>query len=153
MNFKDLSLKLNNLIDHSQDVCLDFIKQNEEQILDLNKGQIFDGKQSDNVTIDGTYSRFTETVNRGKTFSFNGKSKQKKEGETYFLLDSEKFFDSFSLKTENKAFIIEADTQKPTVNLLEYGKDILGLSEKATNEIAEELVTELANDLNNNYFK
>jgi hypothetical protein len=152
MNFQEFSIKLRGITDYSQEFCLSIIKQDDEEILDLNRGQLFDGKQADDNDINGAYSRYTEAINQGETFSFNSKSKRKNFNETYFLKDTGEFYDSFRLKVEKDKFIITADTQKDDTNLLIYGANLLGLNKNNLSLLTEDLLKQLYNELNKNYF-
>jgi hypothetical protein len=141
---------LKSVIEVSKKETENLIEKFEVEILDFNKEQIFVfGEQSDgtdltstNSTV-GVYSEFTEELNKGKSFSFKGITKQKIAGEKYFLVDENQFFSSFKVETNDKGFKIQALTKKPKVDLIaEYG-DILGLN--ATN--LEKLQIILINNL------
>lgn len=152
MDFLQLSIKLKNITDFSQEFCLTIVKQDDEEILDLNRGQLFDSKQADDTEIEGSYSNYTVALNQGETFTFNGKSKRKEANEPYFLLDSGDFYDSFKLEIKKNAFIITADTQKDDTNLLIYGKNLIGLNKNNISLLTEDLLKQLYKELNTNYF-
>ena len=157
ISVKEFLNKMKNLVNYSNNFTINYIDKNDEEILDLNKQQIFDGKQKTNKEINGEYSEFTERMNAGESFNFNGKSKTKKAGDTYFLLDSKEFFNSFKEKTNKDNFNIVADTLKKNkkgyTNLLSYGKDILGLSNENILNLQIDISKELTIDLQQNYFK
>ncbi len=94
------------------------------------KGEGFNSKSG------GVYTRFTEELNLQNSFTVGGTTKEKKEGEPYILFDSGDFFKSFRVKVNLTNFVIEANTAKPTQNLLDFG-EILGL----TNENLQEVIS------------
>jgi hypothetical protein len=152
MNFNELAIKLNNIIYFSKKFCLAIVKEDDEEILDLNRGQLFEGKQADGTDIEGGYSRYTEAINEGETFEFNGKTKRKNFNETYFLKDTGEFYDSFKLETKEESFVISANTQKPDNNLLIYGKNLVGLTKENLQNLTIDLTQQLYKELNTNYF-
>jgi len=106
----------------------------QEWILNLNKEQLFAGENSLGVKLErigGGYSLTTEVLNVGKSFSFGGKSKTKKQGGSPFLLDSGDYYDSYNLKLGNGFFVIDSDPQKEENNLEDkYGIFLEGLQDK-----------------------
>lgn len=130
------------LTDYVVDLCSNEL---ENVILNLNKEQIFSSKETDESQIKYTYSEKTEQIYKGETFTFNGVSKQKIEGEPYFLYDTSLFFDSFAVIPENKDISIYANTIKvdkrgQETDLLQYGKKIIGLSEKHSNLLTDKYI-------------
>jgi hypothetical protein len=84
----------------------------------------------------GVYTRLSEELNLQRSFTLGGITKDKKEGEPYILFDSGDFFKSFRVKVNFSNFVIEADTVKPTQNLLDFG-EILGLTDENLQEVIE----------------
>ena len=81
----------------------------QDWILKLNKSQLFDGEDSLGVSlkqIGGGYSLRTVIESQGKSFTFNGKSKTKVQGQAPFLLDDGDYYDSYNLKLGNGFFKI-----------------------------------------------
>ena len=152
MNFQELSIKLSGILNYSQEFCLSIVKQDDEEILDLNRAQLFEGEQADGSEINGAYSRYTASLNSSETFSFNGKTKRKEFNETYFLKDTGEFYDSFKLNVKKDGFVITANTQKDDTNLLIYGKNLLGLNKNNLSLLTDDLLKQLTKELNNNYF-
>ena len=117
----------------------------QDLVLDLNRvEQLFKkGIDSDDDVI-GLYSAVTEQLSQGRGFGFGGDSgrKQKKAGEPIFLLDEGDFYRSFKVKILNDGFVIQADALKDDGTDLtrQYGKEILGLTDKSRNEIIKEIL-------------
>jgi hypothetical protein len=113
----------------------------QDFILDLNKSQLFDGEDSLGVSlknIGGGYSFTTELLSSGKSFSFMGKSKTKKQGDSPFLLDSGDYYKSYNLKLGNGFFKIDSNPQKEFSNLEEsYGDNLEGLQEKNVQKLID----------------
>tara|TARA_R110000803_G_scaffold101732_1_gene169722 strand:- start:73 stop:597 length:525 start_codon:yes stop_codon:yes gene_type:complete len=123
-------------------------KKIQEFILNLNRvDQLFvDGIQSDGnpltsgsvtgQTTPGVYSKYTEKINQGKSFSFGGQSKGKIAGERYFLYNEGEFFSTFVIIPLDDGFEIDANPIKQTDDgplpmFEEYGKNILGLTDES----------------------
>jgi hypothetical protein len=108
-------------------------------ILFLNKSQLFDGEDSLGVKlskIGGGYSLTTEFLSGGKTFTFAGKSKTKKAGESPFLLDDGDYYNSYNLKLGDGFFVIDSNPQKEDNNLEDsYGDNLEGLQDKNLQKI------------------
>jgi hypothetical protein len=117
----------------------------QDLILDLNRiEQLFKkGIDSDNDII-GLYSNTTEELSKGQNFGFGGDSgrKSKKAGQPIFLLDEGEFYKSFKVKVLNDGFVIQADALKDDGTDLteQYGRKILGLTDKSRNEIIKEIL-------------
>ena len=103
-------------------------------ILNLNKSQLFEGENSLGISlkkIGGGYSLTTEILSGGKSFSFGGKSKQKKQGESPFLLDEGDYYNSYNLKLGAGFFVIDSNPQKADNNLEDkYGDNLEGLQDQ-----------------------
>jgi hypothetical protein len=112
-------------------------------VLDLNrKDQLFlKGEQSDGNFLEssnstpGVYSFATIEIikaERGSaSFTFDGLTKEKKEGERYTLYDSGEWYRSFKLLVGNTEFELQASTTIGNSNtnvFEEYGKNVVGLS-------------------------
>ena len=106
----------------------------QEWILNLNKSQLFGGEDSLGVKLSetgGGYSFVTEILNRGKTFTYNGKGQDKLEGNSPFLFDTGTYYDSYSLLLGPGFFVINSDPQKEDNNLEDrYGDNLEGLQDK-----------------------
>jgi len=129
-------------------------KKIQKFILNLNRvDQLFvDGIQSDgnpltsgsitNQNTPGVYSKVTEELNRGKSFSFGGQSKSKIAGERYFLYNEGEFFSTFVVIPLDDGFEIDANPIKQTDDgplpmFEEYGKNILGLTDENLQEFID----------------
>lgn len=110
-------------------------------VVNLNRiGQLTEGENADGEII-GTYSANTDMMSDGMTFSFEGLTFEKIEGEPYNFVDSGDFFRSFRLRIYNDGFTIEADDQKQDGKLTDkFGKNILGLNDENINEMVEKLI-------------
>jgi hypothetical protein len=110
-------------------------------ILFLNKSQLFDGEDSLGVSlkqIGGGYSFTTEVLTAGKSFTFAGESKTKKQGESPFLYDSGEYYDSFNLKLGDGFFKIDSNPEKEFSNLEEsYGDNLEGLQDENLQKIID----------------
>lgn len=106
----------------------------QDFILFMNKSQLFDGENSLGVSlkkIGGGYSFTTEFLSQGRTFSFAGESKTKKEGDSPFLLDKRDYYNSYNLKLGDGFFVIDSDPQKEDTNLEDdFGKNLEGLQDE-----------------------
>jgi hypothetical protein len=104
----------------------------QKWILDLNRSQLFKGENSLGVElkdIGGGYSFTTEFLNDGKSFTFLGGSKTKKQGESPFLLDTGEYYNSYTLKLGNGFAIIDSNPQKDGNNLEDdWGSNLEGLN-------------------------
>jgi len=121
-------------------------------ILNLNRvDQLFlDGIQSDgnpltsNNSTPGVYSNLTQFLNDGVTFSFAGESKQKIEGEPYFLFSDGDFYSTFVIRLGNDYFEIDADPIRDDTNIFEeFGREILGLTDENTQLLIDFMRSEL----------
>jgi hypothetical protein len=147
--------KIRTLIDkikalNEEEIVTDALKttQKEKFILDLNrKDQLFIGKVDADGKNFGVYSGFTEQINKGETFTFEGYTNTKKAGSPYFLFDTGGFFNSFRVKFVPTGFIIQANDEKidektgEVVSLTEkYGEKIIGLSDESKGKLAGEIM-------------
>ena len=117
-------------------------QKTKDLILHLNRiEQLFkEGIDSDGK-IAGVYSEFTEFINAGITFSFEGESKRKIEGEPYLLFDSGFFYRSFKVRVYKDGFTITAndETKDGTELARKFGRKILGLTTQNTNELTKDI--------------
>ena len=135
---------LNRFVDNFSDVvetakteAFFIIKGLENEIIDFNKIQIFVNTELiDNEKITGTYSRFTASLNEGKIFNYGGVTKAKTTDETYFLLDTGKFFDSFVILEEEEGFTIIADDNKSDSTLTSKFGELIGLTAENLNNLS-----------------
>lgn len=130
----------------SGEILFDTLNDNNlsDYILDLNKLQIFrdgltgsgDDLTSSNST-EGYYSKFTEELNQGLSFSFGGITKRKIAGDPYFLFDSGDYFKTFKIKLDvNGDFTISS---KPTdFKDGDFG-DLEGLTFNSIDELIEKI--------------
>lgn len=115
----------------------------DEYILDLNRiNQLFVNGENTEGNIIGFYSARTDLITRGETFNFKGLSSTKKQGETFTLYDTGKFYKSFRIKINSNGFTILADDSLADGGSLtdKYGSDIIGLSDESKTELAQKLV-------------
>lgn len=127
----------------------------QQFILFLNKSQLFDGENSLGVSLEkigGGYSFTTEFLNGGKSFSFAGETKTKKQGESPFLFASGDYYDSYTLILGNGFFRIDSNPQKADGNLEDdYGDNLEGLQDenlqKIIDVIREKFIKEVRNKL------
>lgn len=124
-------------------------------IIDLNrKDQLFDkGEDAEGKGI-GSYSAATEVITDGETYTFSGETKSKKQGDPIFLYDTGAFFRSFKIRKDRDGIYIEANTIKGNDDLaVEYGKQILGLSDESKAKLAEEILSLFIEETKNEIFK
>lgn len=139
-----------------QKIFLAVVKSPEVQefILNLNRvEQLFkEGKDAEGDII-GHYSRTTEQLSEGRTFTFNGITKQKKAGDPIFLYDQGDFYDSFTVRIDRTGVIIIANetTKDGTSLTASFGDSIIGLSveslEKLANEILNRFIEETRKEI------
>ena len=114
-------------------------------ILNLNKSQLFAGEDSLGVRLEnigGGYNFVTEILNRGKSFTFQGESKMKLEGDSPFLLDSGDYYNSYNLQLGDGFFVIDSDPQKEDENLEEkYGSNLEGLQDQNLQKLIDVIRT------------
>ena len=121
----------------------------QDLIIDLNRfDQLFkESELADGQIIDKNYSRFTElaTIEENAVFTFQNSqgetfSRQKTQGDPYFLFDTGEFYKSFKVKILDDGFVVQADTLKDDgTDLMTYGK-ILGLTNESRNEIIKKIL-------------
>ena len=116
----------------------------QDLILDLNRiEQLFKKGIDAEGDIIGLYSPVTEELTKGQSFGYGGGgSKSKRAGQPIFLLDTKEFYQSFKVKVLDDGFVIQADALKDDGTDLteQYGKQILGLTDKSRNEIIKEIL-------------
>lgn len=113
-------------------------------IIDLNRiGQLFKKGVDANEDIIGRYSVTTESLNSSK-----------KAGTPYTLKDTGDFYATFKIKTNEKGdFVISANTIKEDRDLLDYSKDILGLTKPSLNELIKEILPTFIKQTRREIFK
>ena len=125
----------------------------QDFIIDLNRfDQLFKESQTaDGGFVKGVYSDRTGFVtsqvespsityrnSKGETFS-----RTKDSGDSYFLLDSGAFYNSFDVEVSGNDFVIVADTIKTDKNgstvLKDFGQ-ILGLTDESKGKLVQEVL-------------
>lgn len=117
-------------------------QQTKDLILHLNRiEQLFERGIDSAGKITGVYTEFTEFINQGKSFSFEGHSKRKIAGEPYLLFDSGFFYNSFNVRVYKDGFTITAndETEDGTELARKFGRKILGLTTQSTNELVKNI--------------
>ncbi len=119
-------------------------KEVRDFIIDLNRiGQLFEKGVDANEDIIGRYSVTTESLNSSK-----------KAGTPYTLKDTGDFYATFKIKTNEKGdFVISANTIKEDRDLLDYSKDILGLTKPSLNELIKEILPTFIKQTRREIFK
>ena len=120
----------------------------QDYILDLNRlEQLFKkGIQSDGADLVstnssvGTYGRFTEELNAGRSFTYKGVSKSKIAGQKYFLYNDGLWFNSFRFNPSLNYFEINADSTRDNTNMLDEYGDILGLTDESKAMLSIKLI-------------
>lgn len=108
----------------------DFILQlNADEQL-FNEGVDADGR------IVGFYSRYTEEINRGKSFA----GKQKKAGNRYFFYDTGKLFDSFFIRIDDDGVIIGNTDLEKLEDIMSDPTRLLGLTEESRATLIAEIL-------------
>jgi hypothetical protein len=94
------------------------------------KDRLFKEGTNDQGKIIGTYSPFTEKLNR-----------QKVAGTHYTLKDTGEFYESIYIGVMNDYFFIDGDGDKGKDNLFEkYGEGIIGLDENTFDWFGEKII-------------
>lgn len=120
------------------------IDKTKQFILRLNRiDQIFESGESLDGNIIGFYSPVTESLTMGESFTYQGKSKRKKTGEPYFLVDSGKMFDSFSVMVDKTGFTITAYTIKDGKDLETTYKPFVGLNDNSIEKLIPYLTSKI----------
>ena len=110
----------------------------QDIIIELNtKNQLFiEGIQADGSPIEsnnstpGVYSRFTELLNDGRSFTYKGVSKRKESGEPYFLYDTGAWFNTFRVISAKTFVEITAADQLHDVDFTkDFGNNLVGLTD------------------------
>lgn len=131
-------------------------KEVKDLILELNRvEQLFKKGVDDTDTVIGFYSAFTQQINDGKTFSFQGQTKVKKADQPIILFDSGTFYNSFKVKVYKDGFTINANDDKGGGVLLtkKFGQDILGLTQKSKNVLTKTIKTKMVAQVRKQVFK
>jgi hypothetical protein len=102
----------------------------QNQIIEFNtEGQLRLGIASDGSSLP-VYSKLTEIMSEGV----------KQAGTPYTLYDTGAFYESFKISSiDGDSVTIEAQTQKPDKDLLEYGK-IIGLTDVSLTELVNFII-------------
>lgn len=119
---------------------------NDKELLDLvitlnTEGQLRIGLQATGVNLP-RYSLATQFISGGK----------KKQGDLFTLFDTGEFYRSFDIFHNSNAITIEADTDKPDKDLLDYG-DLLGLTDKSIGILNLEVIPIMRDVLLNDWLK
>jgi hypothetical protein len=110
-------------------------------ILDLNRDQLFREGKDANGNVIGYYTGFTEELNEGKTFSYKGESRQKKEGDPYLLYDTGDFYKSLEVQVYDEYFTVYGQDIKEDGALTQkYGNDILGITNENKGKLIEKIL-------------
>jgi predicted transcriptional regulator len=102
----------------------------DDLIIELNtQEQLFKKGINTDKAVVGFYSTTTESINP-----------LKKAGTHFTFKDTGKFFDSWIIRYESDAIIIEANGQKQDTNLFEkYGQNLLGLTDENLQKVIDEI--------------
>lgn len=110
--------------------------KSKEFILDLNRiDQIFTRGEGLDGDIIGFYSPITESLTQGESFTYKGNTKTKKTGEPYFLVDTGKMFNSFSIIVDKQSFTIVAMTVKDGEDLEKKWTEFVGLNDESIEKL------------------
>ena len=106
-------------------LVIEFIKENESMVLDMNTGQIYAGKESTGKPITPEYRPLTIQIKTGMG----------QPTDRVTLKDTGDFHGSFFINYGPNWFTISADDVKTQKIEKKYGVDIYGLDEKNMEEI------------------
>ena len=114
----------------------------QDYILQLNADeQLFnEGVDADGRVV-GFYSRYTEEINRGKSFA----GKEKKAGERYFFYDTGKLFDSFFIRIDDDGIIIGNTDLEKLEDIMTDPKRLLGLTDESRAILIAEILPMIRN--------
>jgi hypothetical protein len=131
----------------------------ESEIILLNKTQLFeDSEQSDGTKVhkinepsmDSWYAMYTQKKHEGKSFTFNGSSKQKIAGDPYHLFETGQWFNSFKLIVEEQketTFAVIGEKIDENGNVIDmednFGNEIYGLTQENKNIIIQKIQNEI----------
>ena len=106
--------------------------------------QLFLGGLNSDGEIVGTYRSTTEMMSDGESFTFNGLTKRKIEGDAYFFYDTGGFLRSFSVSIKKDGFTIKANDEIDDEffgTLTEkYGKNLIGLTDESKTELGVKII-------------
>lgn len=106
--------------------------------------QLFLGGLNSDGEIVGTYRSTTEMMSEGESFTFNGLTKRKIEGDAYFFYDTGGFLRSFSVSIKKDGFTIKANDEIDNEffgTLTEkYGKNLIGLTNESKTELGVKII-------------
>lgn len=106
--------------------------------------QLFLGGLNSDGEIVGTYRSTTEMMSEGESFTFNGLTKRKIEGDAYFFYDTGGFLRSFSVSIKKDGFTIKANDEIDDEffgTLTEkYGKNLIGLTDESKTELGVKII-------------
>lgn len=110
---------------NTDQIVIDIVKDNSGQVLDLNRLQMFEGKDGNGVEIDPPYADSTIARKRRKGNPYD-RVTLKDEGDFYRLLD---------LKFSGDSFQIQSNDTKSVYLERKYGEDIYGLDEERMTQL------------------
>jgi len=106
--------------------------------------QLFLGGLNSDGEIVGTYRSTTEMMSEGESFTFNGLTKRKIEGDAYFFYDTGGFLRSFSVSIKKDGFTIKANDEIDDEffgTLTEkYGKNLIGLTDESKTDLGKKII-------------
>ena len=107
----------------------------QDFIIQLNTDeQLFNEGVDRTGEIVGYYGRYTEAINRGKTFG----GKAKIAGEPYFFLDTGDLFNSFSVVVGTDSITIIATDVEKLADVMENPDLLVGLTDESKRELIKE---------------
>lgn len=105
-------------------------KQLQDEVLKRVKSRLTEKGTNDKGKVIGTYSPFTEKVNR-----------KKRAGSHYTLFDTGEFYQSLYIGALSDYFFIDGDGDKGKENLFtKFGDGIIGLTEEDKDWLGEKVI-------------
>lgn len=128
----ELSQKIQRTISELPKVSQQIIRDNEQEIVELNQEQLYSGYDSDNQQIFPAYSGSTIFIKRSKNQPFNRVT----------LFDTGDFYRGFRIKLNgyNKPFNIFSTDSKSSDLVDKYGSSIFGLNRTNQEYINYEII-------------
>lgn len=106
--------------------------------------QLFLGGINSDGDVIGFYSSTTESLSVGESYTFNGLTKRKIEGDAYFFYDTGGFLKSFSVSIKKDSFTIKANDEIDDEffgTLTEkFGKNLIGLTNESINDLGKKIL-------------